>query len=247
MEIDINCDMGEGFANDSALMDYVSSVNMACGYHAGDPATMQKPGEYAIEKCIAIGAHPSYPDREGFGRRPLILPLDEVYDVVVEQLEALSEICRSLGTRLRHVKPHGYLYNQSARERNIAGVIAEAILHFDQTLVLVGLSGSYSISEARSLGLRTASEAFADRTYRYDGSLTPRTEPNAVITDATAAAEQAFQIVDQGKVEATNGELIRVEADTICIHGDGENALEFAAAIHAKLVENEIKIEALDG
>ncbi len=247
LSIDLNCDLGEGYPNDAALMDYISSVNIACGFHAGDYATMRATVRAAMEKGVAIGAHPSFPDRENFGRTAMQLSTDEIREIVTEQIQRLKIICDAEGGKLTHVKPHGALYNQSAKDRAVADAIAHAVIDFDDDLVLFGLSGSASIDEAKRLGLRTASEAFADRTYERDGSLTPRTEPNALITDTRSAADQAVRMISSGNVIAVSGEPVAIDADTICIHGDGDHALEFAAAIHKKLNENGIRIGAING
>ena len=247
LSVDLNCDMGEGYPNDAALMDYVSSVNIACGFHAGDDATMRTTVKAAIEKGVAIGAHPSYPDRENFGRTAMSLAPDEIREIVTEQIQILQAVCDADGGKLSHVKPHGALYNHSAKDPAIAAAIAQAVRDHDPKLILFGLSGSVSIGEAQTIGLQTASEAFADRTYRSDGSLTPRSEANALIIDTVVAAEQAFRMISNGCVIAAGGELVAIDADTICIHGDGEHALDFAAAIHKKLTENGIRIKAFNG
>lgn len=245
MKVDLNCDMGEGCGNDAELMDYVSSVNIACGFHAGDAATMTKTVETAIEKGVAIGAHPGYPDRENFGRLAMNLSSTQIHDIVTEQLAALYEITATRGGKLNHVKPHGALYNQAARDAELAAAIAEAVFHFDPTLVLYGLSGSVSISEAERCGLRTASEVFADRTYQNDGSLTPRSDSDALIRDARTSLNQVLQMISEKSVNATDGRVIPIRAETICIHGDGENAVEFAKAINQALTTIGIKIRPL--
>ena len=242
MKIDLNCDMGEGCGNDAELMDYVSSVNIACGFHAGNAATMLKTVKTAIEKGVAIGAHPGYDDRENFGRVSMSLPPDEVHDIVVEQITNLREICEAVGGKLRHVKPHGALYNQAAKDAELANAIAMAVKAVDENLILFGLSGSIMMDETERCGLRTASEVFADRTYRSDGSLTPRSESNALIKNTDAAVAQVLQMVKNQTVTATDGKTITIIADTICIHGDGENALEFAKVIRRELIENGIEI-----
>src|SRR4051794_15257632 len=177
--IDLNCDMGEGFGpwpmgNDAQLMKYISSANVACGFHAGDPSTMRRTVEMAVENNVAVGAHPGYPDLQGFGRRNMSLSADEVHDIVLYQVAALMGICEASGTSLHHVKPHGALYNQAARSEHLSRAIAKAVKSLNGDLVLFGLSGSSMIGESQKLGLRTASEVFADRTYLSDGSLTPR-------------------------------------------------------------------------
>jgi len=234
--------MGEGCGNDADLMDFVSSVNIACGFHAGDAATMRETLETAISKGIAIGAHPGYRDRENFGRVSMSLSPDEVYDIVVEQITDLRDICKSAGGKLRHVKAHGALYNQAAKDAKLSHAIAMAVRAVDDTLILFGLSGSVMIGETERCGLRSASEVFADRTYRSDGSLTPRIEANALIVETDAAVAQVLQMVRDRTVTATDGSIVPITADTICIHGDGKNSLEFARTIQQKLVENGVEI-----
>jgi UPF0271 protein len=248
--IDLNCDMGESsdarrIENDAALMDHVSSVNIACGFHAGDAGVMRKTVETAIKKGLRIGAHPSFADLENFGRREMQMPEQEVFDIVLYQISALKGICEASGGKLDHVKPHGALYNQAAKDANLAAAIAKAVAAIDGKLIFYGLSGSFLISEAEKRGLRTASEAFADRTYRTDGSLTPRSEPNALIHETGSAIEQVLQMIETQTVTATSGETIPIKAETICIHGDGEHALEFARTIREKLVENGIEIQGI--
>jgi UPF0271 protein len=246
--IDLNCDMGESYGawtmgNDVALMDYVSSVNIACGFHAGDASVIRKTIEKALEKGIAIGAHPSFQDLQGFGRREIKMSAQEVFDIVLYQVSALKGICEALGGRLHHVKPHGALYNQAAREKNLAEAIAKAVRAIDKNLILYGLSGSFLISEAENLDLKTASEVFADRTYQANGSLTPRSEPNALVKDSEKAVGQVLEMINTQTVTATNGGKVSIKAKTVCIHGDGEKALEFAEMINSTLRENNIKIE----
>lgn len=246
--IDLNCDMGESFGawtmgNDAALMDYVSSVNIACGFHAGDASTIRQTVETAINKGVNIGAHPSYPDLQGFGRREMKLSANEVFDIVLYQVSALKGICEAFGAKLNHVKPHGALYNTAAKNAETARAIAEAVKKIDKNLVFYGLSGSFLIFEAEKLGLQTASEVFADRTYQTDGTLTPRTEPNALIHDSKQAIAQVLEMIFEQKVTATNGEKVSLKAETICIHGDGAYALEFAKKINADLTECGINIK----
>ncbi len=240
--IDLNCDLGEGCGKDAELMKYISSANIACGYHAGDADTMRRTVELAIENGVAIGAHPGYPDRENFGRTELHLPPNEVRKIVTEQIEALHRIATSCGGKLRHVKAHGALYNQAAKDAELANAIASAVKDFDDSQVLFCLAGSEMLSIAEAMGLMTASEVFADRTYRADGSLTPRSQPNALIKEEATALEQVLQIVQQQTVTATGGQVIPIRAETICIHGDGENAVAFAKAIRKKLEDNSIEI-----
>ncbi|ASA54797.1 LamB/YcsF family protein [Vibrio gazogenes] len=238
--VDLNCDMGESFGvyslgNDVALMDFVSSVNIACGFHAGDPSVMRETVRHALEKRLSIGAHPGLPDLAGFGRRIMAITPQEAYDMVVYQIGALHGFVRAAGGRLHHVKPHGALYNMAAQDALLAGAIARAVKDIDPTLVLYGLSGSALICAGESEGLRVAHEVFADRTYQSDGTLTPRDRPDALIHHDDAALNQVLDMVCQGKVQATDGQWVEIQADTICIHGDGAHALEFAAKIHQTL------------
>ncbi|MGI9036394.1 MAG: LamB/YcsF family protein [Pyrinomonadaceae bacterium] len=247
LKIDLNCDMGESFGawtlgNDAALMDVVSSINVACGFHAGDASVMRETIQTAIEKGVAIGAHPSFPDLQGFGRRGMKMTAREIFDIALYQISALKGICEAFGARLHHVKPHGALYNAAAKNAETAAAIAEAVKKIDAKLIFYGLSGSFLISEAEKIGLKTASEVFADRTYRADGSLTPRSESNALIDEPEKAVAQVLEIVKTERVTATDGTKILINAETICIHGDGARALEFAVAVRQKLIENEIEI-----
>lgn len=232
--------MGESYGawrmgRDGELMDHVSSVNIACGFHAGDPTTIRSTVEIALAKGKAVGAHPSYPDLQGFGRREMALSQSEIFDAVLYQVAAVRGICESLGGRLSHVKPHGALYNRAARDRDAADAIAEAVRSIDDSLVLFGLAGSELIEAAAAAGLTAASEVFADRTYSPDGSLTPRSQPRAVITDTNDAAAQVAAMLQSGTVTAIDGSSLPITADTVCIHGDGPNALEFARAISSRL------------
>jgi 5-oxoprolinase (ATP-hydrolysing) subunit A len=242
LTVDLNCDMGEGCPNDAELMRYVSSANIACGYHAGDAETMRRTVDLALAGGVAIGVHPGYSDRENFGRTSISLPPEEVIGLVAEQIRDLNEICVQRGARLHHVKPHGALYNQAAKDKDLATAIAEVVASFDSKLILYGLSGSFLISEAESAGLITASEVFADRTYRPDGTLTPRSEPNALITDVRQCIEQVLQMVKSQTVAATDGSTVGIKADTICVHGDGEHAVDFARAIREALSDADVGI-----
>ena len=243
--IDLNCDLGEGCGNDAELMRYISSANIACGFHAGDSATMHRTAELAVANGVAIGAHPGYADPENFGRTALSLPSAKVYEIVREQVLAMKDVCESLDVELHHVKAHGAMYNQAARDEELAAAIAEAVASVNRRLVLFGLPGSYLISTAEAAGLRSASEAFADRTYQPDGSLTPRTESNALIGDTKQAVEQVLQIIASQTVTATTGETVRIDADTVCIHGDGPHATEFAMKLRRSLEENGVTIKAV--
>lgn len=241
--IDINCDMGEGIGNDAAIMPFISSANIACGYHAGNKKIMTETMQLAIQNKVAIGAHPSFFDIENFGRKEMQLSSKEVYDLVLKQLQIADAVANSLGTKLHHVKPHGALYNMSARKMDYAQAIATAVKDFNEELILYGLSGSFSVSEAKAIGLKTANEVFADRTYQDDGSLTPRLQPNAMIEDAKKASQQVLQMIRGEKVTTLSGNKIPIITDTICIHGDGMYAVEFAKKIYKELKNEEIKIE----
>ena len=232
--------MGESFGawqmgSDAALMDYVSSINIACGFHAGDATVIRKTVETALSKNVQIGAHPSFPDLQGFGRRDMNLSATEVFDIVLYQVSAVKGICEAFGARLNHVKPHGALYNKAAKHAELAAAVVEAVKKADDNLVFYGLSGSFLISEAEKAGLSTASEVFADRTYTADGTLTPRSEPNALIHDPKQAIAQVLEMILEQSVTAATGEKVTLKAETVCIHGDGANALEFAKLINSEL------------
>jgi 5-oxoprolinase (ATP-hydrolysing) subunit A len=243
MFIDLNCDMGEGCGNDAELMKYISSANIACGFHAGDVETMRRTVELAIAHEVAIGAHPGYRDRENFGRTAASLSRTEVVEIITEQIATLNAVCKEFDATLHHVKPHGALYNQAAKDRELAEAIAEAVHQANSELILYGLSGSYLISEAEARGLITASEVFADRTYKADGTLTPRSQPDALINKSKDAVDQALQMINSQTVNATTGETISIRADTLCIHGDGEHAVAFAKQIRRAFEASGIKIQ----
>jgi len=245
--IDLNCDMGESFGawrlgRDEEIMGYVTSVNIACGYHAGDPGTMRRTVQQAMRSGAAIGAHPGLPDLQGFGRREMAISPQEAHDLVLYQIGALQAFVRAEGGRLQHVKPHGALYNMAAKDRKLAEAIAEAVYRVDPSLILFGPSGSELLDAGNRIGLRTASEVFADRTYQEDGSLTPRDRENAVIADVDAAVRQVIEIVTTGKVRTVTGALIPMQADTVCLHGDGAHAVLFAKTIHQALERAGIRL-----
>ena len=247
LKVDLNCDMGESFGafsigNDSALMSYVSSVNIACGFHGGDPSVMKRTVNEAVAKGVAIGAHPGFPDLQGFGRRDMKISPDEVYDIVLYQIGALLGFANAAGTRLHHVKPHGALYNMAAKDVSLSLAIAQAVKDIDPSLLFVGLSGSIMIREANRLGLKTVNEVFADRTYQDDGTLTARTSPNALIHDETEAAQRMLQLIQKKKVRSVTGKHIDLHADSICIHGDGKNALALAKRIVEVLNQHHVSI-----
>lgn len=240
--VDLNCDLGEGCSNDAELMRLISSANIACGFHAGDEATMRRTVELALENNVAIGAHPGYKDKENFGRITMQMSAQEIREVITEQILSLKDVCDSLGASIKHVKPHGALYNQATKDRELAAAIVEAVSEIDSSLIFFGLSGSVMIEEAKHLGMRTASEVFADRTYQSDGTLTPRTEPNALIEDENLSLTQVSDMVKYGRVRSVDAIMIPINAETICIHGDGPRAVEFASAIRNRLSENGIEI-----
>lgn len=242
--IDLNCDMGEGMLHDAAIMPFISSANIACGFHAGDADTIKRTVELALHHKVAIGAHPGFYDKENFGRTEMFLSDEIYYDLVLDQLNLLKKITDSFNTKLHHVKPHGALYNMAARNKALAAVFARAIKDFDDTLILYGLSGSYLIKEAKALQLQTASEVFADRTYLNDGSLTPRSQTNALIQDEPTCIKQVLQMVQHQTVTSAHNKIVPVVAETICIHGDGAHAVEFAMLIHQNLKANHIAIKA---
>jgi UPF0271 protein len=246
LSIDINCDMAEGVGNEKELMPFISSANIACGYHAGNEELMRATVGLCLKHNVAIGAHPSFPDRENFGRTNMNLPLEEVSKIITDQIQLLKNIADAQGTKLHHVKPHGALYNMAAKDRALASCIAMAVKNFDPTLILYGLSQSVLISEAQRINLRTANEVFADRTYQSDGSLTPRSHPNALNNDNHSAAAQALQLVKENKVATLNGEEIYLKADTICVHGDGKHAVEFVKLIYSKLEKENISIKSFE-
>jgi UPF0271 protein len=229
MTIDLNCDLGEfsefnTFTNDEKIMPWITSANIACGMHAGDPVTMDKTVRLAINHGVAIGAHPGFPDRPNFGREKMNLSISELKDTLICQIEAVKFCAEKYGRKLHHVKPHGALYNMAAVDPALSELIAAAIASVDKSLVLFGLSGSEMKPAALHTGLTYASEVFADRGYSDDGKLVPRNEKGAVILDAQTVISRAIQMVKNKCVESVSGKSIVLEADTICIHGDNPNA-----------------------
>ena len=246
--IDINCDMGESFGNyqlgaDTEVLKYVTSANIACGFHAGDPATMKKTVRMALDENVGIGAHPGFQDLVGFGRREMKVSPEEAYDLIVYQIGALEAFVRSEGGRLQHVKPHGALFNMAAVDPMLARAVAEAVYKVDAELILFGLSGSELVKAGEEIGLRTASEVFSDRTYQQDGSLTSRRKPEALIENPEEAIAQVVRMVKDHKVKTLNGPDIDICAHTVCIHGDGESALRFAEQITKNLQQENIEIK----
>ncbi|MDG0792470.1 LamB/YcsF family protein [Cohnella ginsengisoli] len=248
--VDLNCDLGESFGayklgRDEEMLKYVTSANIACGFHAGDPATMRRTVRLALDNGVALGAHPGLQDLIGFGRRDMDIAPDEAYDLVVYQLGALWGFVRAEGARLQHVKAHGSLYNMAARQAGLANAIAEAVYRVDPSLILFGLAGSELILAGERIGLRTASEVFSDRTYQSDGSLTPRRLPDSIIDDEERSLAQVVRMVADGMVLTQQQVDVAIRADTICVHGDGTNAVELAGKIRSKLVEAGIKVQAI--
>ena len=244
VKIDLNADLGEGSRADAELMTLVSSVNIACGFHAGDAQTMLEGVRNAIKNGVAIGAHPSFPDRENFGRTAMDLPPETVYAQMLYQIGAREAIVRAEKGVLRHVKPHGMLYNQAAKDPALADAIARAVRDCDSQLILVGLAGSELIRAGQRLGLTTRQEVFADRGYQPDGSLVPRTQAGALITDEGKALAQTLEMVCAGRVIAVDGTSANVQADTVCLHGDGEHALQFARRLRAAFSDEGILVSA---
>ncbi|QXX97844.1 5-oxoprolinase subunit PxpA [Serratia marcescens] len=244
MIVDLNADLGEGCANDQALLQLVSSANIACGFHAGDAQTMRQSVRWALQYGVAIGAHPSFPDRENFGRTRMQLPPETVYAQVVYQLGALAAIARAEGGVMVHVKPHGMLYNQAAIEPALAEAIARAVQAVDPALRLVGLAGSELIRAGEKLGLTTRQEVFADRGYQADGTLVPRGLPGALIEDDEQALTQTLEMVRHHRVRSVDGVWTAVQAETVCLHGDGEHALAYARKLRDSFVQQGIRVSA---
>ena len=238
--IDLNSDLGESFGawrmgDDAAMLDIVTSANVACGFHAGDPAGILQTLKAAAEKNVTIGAHVSYPDKVGFGRRNMDVASDELTADVIYQIGALQALAKAAGTSVRYVKPHGALYNTIAHDRRQAMAVIEAIRAIDPTLVLVALAGSPLIELARSEGLQCVAEAFADRAYTPEGTLVSRREPGSVLHDPVLVAQRMLRLVQSGSIEAIDGSLVRIEADSICVHGDSPAAVEMARELRRVL------------
>ncbi len=241
--IDLNCDMGEGMLTDADIMPYISSANIACGYHAGDDDTMRHTIDLCLQHNVAIGAHPGFRDKENFGRLNQQLSDQELHDLVSEQLHILQKFCKKVGATLHHVKPHGALYNMAAKNQHMSTILAKAVFEFNSNLLYYGLSNSFMITVAERIGLKTVNEVFADRTYQTDGSLTPRTEENALIENADVALKQVMQMIQSNTVRTVQGMEIEIQPQTICLHGDGVHAVDFAKIIHQTLKNNAIHIQ----
>ena len=248
--IDLNCDIGESYGawtmgQDAQVMPWITSANIACGFHAGDFSTMQQTVALAKQHGVAIGAHVSLPDLQGFGRREMKITPNEAYALTLYQIGALHAFAHAASTRVAHVKPHGALYNMAAKEPALASAIARAVRDFDAQLILVGLANSELPRAGQALGLRVAHEAFADRRYEAAGSLTPRREPGAVIDDVDAAVTQAVKIATKGKVDIRTGGMLELRADTLCVHGDRPDAGAFAKRLHEALAASGAGVKGL--
>ena len=250
MKIDLNCDLGESFGNykigmDEEVIKFISSANIACGFHASDPLVMEKTVALAKENGVQVGAHPGFPDLVGFGRRNMNVSPAELKAMVMYQVGALAAFCKARGVKMNHVKPHGAMYNMAAKDIKLALAIAEGIAQVDDSLILLGLSGSQLLKAAQEVGLKSAAEVFADRAYEEDGSLVARTKPGAVIADENQVIERVIKMIKFGKVQAITGKEIEIKPDSICVHGDNPKALNFVKLIRQRLTQENIKIEAM--
>jgi len=241
--IDINCDMGEGMLNDASLMPFISSANIACGYHAGNEDIIKRTIELALENNVAIGAHPSYNDRENFGRLSQSIALVELAELISDQISLFERITNQMGCKIHHIKLHGALYNDCAKDALLSKIVAQTIQAIDPSIMLYGLSGSHTIKEARAIGLRSVQEVFADRTYQANGQLTPRYLDHALITDPIESAKQVLSMVLDQELKADDGTMIAVNAETVCIHGDHEAAVEIAKNLFNTLQQYKIEIK----
>ena len=247
LSVDLNCDLGESFGRyelgqDAEMMPLITSVNIACGFHAGDPSVMAKTMSLAKQHNVSVGAHPGYPDLQGFGRRAMGLSLEDIHHMVLYQLGALEAFAHAAGLHINHVKPHGALYNTAAQDSEVSYAVAEAVLDFDETVILVGLAGSELIKAGETLSLAVANEGFPDRAYLSDGSLMPRTQPGAIISDPEAVAENALRLVNRGIV--INKEPVKI--DTLCLHGDHPEAVKNAKGIRRVLEAEGVEIRCLE-
>ncbi|NKE06907.1 5-oxoprolinase subunit PxpA [Mesobacillus selenatarsenatis] len=245
--VDLNCDLAESYGlfkigNDKEVLKNITSANIACGYHGGDHNVMMETVKMAKAYGVKIGAHPGFPDLHGFGRREMKVSNEEIYNMTVYQIGALVAIAKACGTKVNHVKPHGALYNMAAKDEGIAEAIAKAVADVDPSLVLFGLAGSSLVKAGMERGLSVAQEVFADRSYQPDGSLTPRSQSNAMIHDSELAISRVVRMVREGKVEAVDGTDIAIKADTVCIHGDEPQALDFAVALKGALKAEGIEV-----
>lgn len=242
--VDLNSDLGEGAGHDEEILDLVSSANIACGFHAGDPTSIFASIQAALKRGVAVGAHPSFPDRKNFGRTEMTMPPAEVYASVAYQIGAFQALTLAAGGTMNHVKPHGALYNMAVRDQTLADVIANAIFALDPKLILFAPSASLLDAAATELGLTTASEVFADRNYLPDGSLVPRSNSNAFVHDPVAAADRIIRILGEGKVRAVDGTDISVFGTTVCVHGDNPQAVAFVRQLRERLELEDVLIAA---
>ena len=240
--VDLNADLGEGAGHDEDILEFISSANIACGFHAGDPTSILESIRTAHELEVAVGAHPSFPDRANFGRKEMALPPEEIYSVVMYQLGAFQALARAAGAEMNHVKAHGALYNMAARDRSLAEVIVNAVFAFDPKLILFVPPGGVFENTAKERGLQIAREVFADRNYMPDGSLVSRSSPDAFVRDPVEAAERVIRMLREQKVRAINGADVPVAAETICVHGDNPEAVEFVQKYEARLTADEVMI-----
>lgn len=250
--VDLNSDLGESFGAykiglDEEVLKYVSSANIACGWHAGDPIVMRKTVEAAYKNGVGIGAHPGFPDIMGFGRRNMAVSPEEAKQYTIYQLGALCGFAKAVGAKIQHVKPHGAMYNMAAKDSKLAMAIIEGIWEVDRDLIVLGLAGSEMINAAKERGLKVANEVFADRAYNSDGTLVARSLPGSMIHDKKIAISRVIRMVTEGKVTAINGEDIDIKADSICVHGDNPEAIEFVRLIKEELLKSGVEIKSLDG
>ncbi|SDN04562.1 UPF0271 protein [Psychrobacillus sp. OK028] len=249
-KVDLNCDLGESFGRyklgeQKEILKYVTSANIACGFHAGDPSVMRETVKLALDNNVKIGAHPGLPDLNGFGRREMNISTQEAYDMVVYQIGALQAFLATFGEKMQHVKPHGALFNMAAKNKELAEAIARAVYDVDSSIILFGLANSELPAAGERIGLQTAHEVFADRTYQADGTLTSRQQADALITDTHKSVEQVVKMIKEGKVISQQNTEVVIKADTVCIHGDGEHAVSFAQQIKETLVSNNITVSSL--
>lgn len=240
-KIDLNSDLGEGALFDADIIPLITSANVACGFHAGDCALMKKTVELCKLNSVSFGAHPGYPDRENFGRTNMDVTPEQVYEYTLYQLGALGAFAKANGVKMSHVKPHGAMYNMAAKNAELSNAIVDAVKDYDDSLILLALSGSEMIKAAKSKGIKYASEVFADRAYESDGTLRTRKLEGSMITDENEAISRVIRMIKEGKVTSYTGEDIDIEAHSVCVHGDGEKALDFVRALNKAFVENGIK------
>ncbi len=240
-KIDLNSDLGEGALFDADIIPLITSANIACGFHAGDCALMKKTVGLCKANSVSFGAHPGYPDRENFGRTNMDVTSEQVYEYTLYQLGALGAFAEASGVKMSHVKPHGAMYNMAAKNKELSNAIADAVKDYDDSLILLALSGSEMIKAAKAKGIKYASEVFADRAYESDGTLRARKLEGSMITDENEAINRVIRMIKEGKVTSYTGEDIDIEAHSVCVHGDGEKALDFVRALNKAFEENGIK------